>query len=483
MSKMSFAAVSALVLCAAVGEAQRKPVALPPKPAVPAEKPFVHPRVTVDSLPNGLRFAVVEDHEIPLVVVRTLIAGAAPYSVSHLDPPGKAGAWGLVMLGLREGTTSRSNTQITNEFGELGTDMLFPSVGTFTPPWFRSARSTWKPSLALMGDMLMNPTFPEASFTRIQATAAGAMDRLVPPSHASRVMISALFGPDSPNAQFATSATLRSVTRDDVIALHAQYLRPQNVTLVVGGDVTVAEVRATLAEVFGKWERGGTTHARIVAKAPAAPAPTTIYLKDLPGQPQATLMMGQLVPGRDAPDAFAIEALTAVLGDFTLSSQSRAYNAVRMERGLSYSVAVQLPTARPAGEPVAMYASLSVAPALIDTAVSVVLGLFRDLRQAQPVTASELEFARSSIVGRQPRELERIDALTFNVLALLRDGAAPDYTNQWTKRMTSLTLAEAQAAAAKHIDASRVAIAVVGDRAKLEAPLRALGLPLVIVDK
>ena len=160
MSKLTFVALTALALTASVAEGQRKPVKLPPQPTVPAEKPFEHPRVTLDSLPNGLRFAVIEDHEIPLVVVRTLIAGAAPYSVSHLDPAGKAGAWGLVMMGLREGTISRSNTQIINEFGELGTDILFPGVGTFTPPWFRSARSTWKPSLALMADMLMNPTFP-----------------------------------------------------------------------------------------------------------------------------------------------------------------------------------------------------------------------------------------------------------------------------------------------------------------------------------
>jgi zinc protease len=469
-----------LLIAASTAGAQRAPVKLPPRPEAAPPKPLVYPTVTFDSLPNGLRFAIVENHELPLVVVQTIVPGAGPQSVSFLDTPAKAGAWGLMLTTLREGTTLRSSTQISDEVADLGTDMRFTSTTAFSPPAFRAARSTWKASLDLLADVLINPAFPEAGVTRLQTALVGAMDRLAPATVANRILYNSLYGAESPNSAFATAASLRSVTRDDVIALHQKYLRPQNFMMVVAGDVSVAEARAAVAKSFGGWQRGGTTVTPIVPAAPATPSPTTIYLKDSPGLAQALIVAGQILPGRDNADAAAIETLASVLGDFSVSAGSRVYNAFRIDRGLSYSARVEL-MSRPVPETVPLIATLAVAPTVTDTAINVLLGVFRELRQGKPATASELDFSKRNLIGRLPGDLERLDVLATTVALTMRDRLPADYMNRWIGRINAATLADIQAAASRYLDPDHMAIVVIADRSKVETALRASGIPVVLI--
>jgi zinc protease len=472
--------VALVVAAAATVQAQRAPVKLPPKPVAPPAKTFVYPTFTVDSLPNGLRFAVVENHELPLVVVQTTFAGVGPVGSSFLDTPDKAGAFGLMLTMLREGTTTRSPTQVLDEALDLGTDLRLPGPLAFTPPWFRAARSTWKPSLALLADVMIHPAFPEASVERLKTMLATGYDRLPPISIANRLLYSQLYGGQGPYAHFATAATVGSVTYADLVDMRQKYLRPQNTLVVVGGDVTPAEVRAAMMSAFGGWARGGVTVGLTTPAAPSTPAPTTIYLKDSPGLPQSMILGGVLVPGRDVADAATIDAMASLLGDLRASAGSRIYNAFRIERGLSYSPVVQL-AARPVPEKAPLVAIAPVVPAVTDTAVMMLVQVFRELRQEKPATASELDFSKRSLLGRLPGSMEKIDSVASTVLASIRDRLPANYLNDWVKRIDTMSLPAVQAAAAKYLDADHMTIVVVGDRAKIEAPLRATGIPVVIV--
>jgi predicted Zn-dependent peptidase len=414
-------------------------------------------------------------------VVQTAIDGTGPLGISFLDTPGKQGAWGLMLFTLREGTTTRSSVQITDEAADLGTEMRFTSSVAYLAPAFRSARSTWKPSLDLLADVMMNPTFPQAGISRVQNTLAGTIERLPPVSLAQRVLYANLYGAESPNNQFATGASIRALTRDDVVAMQQAYLRPQNTMIVVSGDVTVPEARAALAASFGNWQRGGTTITPLIPKA-LPPAPTTIYLKDNPGAVQSMVVAAQVLPGRDNPDAASIEALASVLGDFSVSSGSRVYTAFRSERGLSYSPRVELAT-RPIGETAPLVAAFQAPAGVTDTAVMTLLRVYRELHEDKPATASELEFAKRNLIGRLPADNERVDLLASNVLLTMRDRLPRNYLNTWIGRINSLTLPVVQTAAAKYLDPDHMVIVVMGDRARIEAALRATGIPVVIVDK
>jgi predicted Zn-dependent peptidase len=53
--------------------------------------------------------------------------------------------------------------------------------------------------------------------------------------------------------------------------------------------------------------------------------------------------------------------------------------------------------------------------------------------------------------------------------------------NTRVERIGSVTLPEVQAAAAKYLDSDHLAIVIIADRAKVEAALKATGIPVVIV--
>ncbi|MEO5567812.1 MAG: pitrilysin family protein [Gemmatimonadaceae bacterium] len=465
-----------------VAGAQRS-TKLPGRPtALPAAKPFQFPAFTLDTLSNGLRFAVIENHEIPMVTVRTAFAGYGPYGTWFLDPAGKEGAWGILLSMLREGTTTRSTTQIVDETADLGSEFLHSVPTTFNSPMFRSAKSTWVPTLALFGDLLMNPSIPTDRFERLQTTTATALDRLSATTQATRLLFSTMFGSTSEYSRFATSASVKALTRDDLVAMKQMYLGPQNAIFVIGGDVTRAEVRRALTEVFGNWERATSTVAPMVPSVPQVRAPTTIYLKDAPGQANPVFTSGQVMPGRDHGDGAAIEVLASVLGDAGVSSGSRVYRAFRTDAGLSYGPNVQLGS-RPSPENVVLVGSFSVAPTAVEQAVNLWVQVVRDLKGPKPILESELEFSKNNLIGGLPISTETLDGMTLQVINALRSRLPPTYLNEWITRVSGLTLGQAQAAATQYLDPEHMPIVVIGDRSKIEAGLRATGFPVVIVEK
>src|SRR3982751_6826221 len=101
------------------------------RPTPGPARPFVAPMIVTQTLPNGLRLAVVENHELPLVAVRMAVLGGPA-----VEPQGKEGLWNLMMLSLREGSTAHSGTAITDSLSILGSSMAWPGAGSSTPPLF-----------------------------------------------------------------------------------------------------------------------------------------------------------------------------------------------------------------------------------------------------------------------------------------------------------------------------------------------------------
>jgi zinc protease len=470
-----FRAALVVILCVAppaAGQAQKGPPVLK-RPTPGPLKPFVYPTITTQTLPNGLRLAVIENHELPLVTVRVgLSAGVS------IDPPGKEGAWWTLMSSLRQGTSTRSFTQITEEIADLGSTFTFPGIPPYNPPYFTAAKSAWLPSLQLLADLLTDPALSADGLQRARDAVANLMGRLTTGETARRLLYAHLYSPTHRYAQEPTVASVRAITRDDVVAVRKAYLGPQNALIVVAGDVTPAEARVAVMKAFGSWERSGTTIEAYTEPLAPRTTPTTIYLRDVPAAPTSLVLTGIVLPGRTAPDGIAAEALVSFLGG--PSAGSRMYTAFRTERGLSYAPNVSL-LVRPVPEPSMLTAAATVPIPMTDTAVTELVRVLREARGARPITTTELEFVRGALVGVLPLQLETNESLAARALVILQGRLPATFLNEQIRRLNALTLPEVQAAAAKYLDADHLAIVVMGDRSKIEAPLRATGIPVVIV--
>jgi len=436
------------------------------QPVAPPLAPFAFPKVESRTLPNGLVVRVVENHALPLVAVRTFIEGG-----SLLDPRGKEGLFTLDTLLLRDGTTTMSGEQLATAIEELGAPV--------SPTRFTNVSGEFPRALAIMGDMLMHPTFPPDAVERRKATVTSALQRAegIASTPALRIFNATLWGASHPFAAVSTPASVGSITRDDIARFHETNVRPQNVTLTIVGDITPAAAMAAVTKVFGGWQRTGDRVAVSVPPAPPA-KPTTIYLFDRPGSPQSTVFVGQPSPGRSSPDFFALETMGALFGGPT---GSRLNLTLRERRPLTYSV-THIPLWRRIDQPASIHGSANVDALKTDSAVVAWLEELRGLAGGRPIADSERAFGQSITAGGLLTRIETIDEVANRLNLVARDGLPPTYYDEYARGVNAVTLARVSAVAAKTIDPAHTIVVVVGDRKLIETPLRAIGLPVVLVD-
>lgn len=467
--------LSVLLPSVALGQSAPAPK-VPARPTPGPAAVFVFPKIVTQTLPNGLLLAIVENHELPIVAVRFGFRGG-----TFLDAPGKEGGWTLMLNSLREGTTSRTGPAIAERAADFGTPIVWsPAAPLLGAPSFTTVRSAFPPLIELVADMLVNPTLPADAVRRLQTAQAAGAARPSQGTLAARTFAAQLYGADHQYARFSTDSSVRSLSRDDLVKLQTTYLRPQNTVVVVAGDITVPEARAAVEKAFSSWERGGTTIESAIPAPPAYVAPTTIFLRDQPNAPLSLIIGGQVVPSRGTAGVAPIEAVDAILGG--ASGGSRMFQAFRVDRGLSYSPSMSIDW-RPEPQIATWRGIATVAPAKTDSAVMEWLRVLRDAHGDRPLTTTELEFSRKNLVGALPANLETVVQIANSTLMVLQARLPESFYNDHVRRMNSLTLTEVQAAAAKYLDPDHTVIVVVGDRAKIEAPLRATGIPVVIVDR
>jgi zinc protease len=457
----------AVALAAPYASAQKLDRSKPPLAGDPA--PFAFPKMETSTLPNGLRVVVIEDHALPIVAVRAVVA------VDSLDDPaGKEGLYVLTAGMLREGTTSKSGEELSVAAAAVGNPVF--------PTRFTTITQNFEPSLALMADMLMRPTFPQPALDRLNATLAATQQRFIqaPATVPNKIFLSRLFGPTHPvtGSVSATDASMASITRDELQQFHGSHFRPNNTTIVVVGDVRPVDVSAAIARHFGAWQRGPA------AVPPAMPPPpsmsTTIYLLDRPGVQQSYVFVGTLGPDRSSPDFAALEVMAPILGG---SSGSRLYDNLRQRHSYMYSGTPATVNWRREPLPSVIGGSAAVATAKTDSALIEWLGELRAIRDREP-TEREMTLARGALTGALPAQIETDDLIANRVMAMVQNGVPLDFYNSYGARIASVKPGQVRSAAAEYLDLSHLVIVIAGDRRVIEPALRAANIaPIVIVDE
>ncbi len=426
------------------------------------------PKVERRTLSNGIAVALLENHELPIASVQVIVEARG-----ILDPSDKDGL--AIVLGqmLSEGTTSMTADQLAEAFADLGNNV--------SPTFFTTVTANVDRSLALMADMLMHPAFPAKSLDRIRANEMASIKRLrdQPGYVATRVFNNAVYGTGHPYERVRTDESLTALTRDDLVGFHSTYYRPQNVTIVLAGDLKPKDALAKLETAFGGWPKGGKKTVYDIP-APKAAAATTIYLFDRPNSPQSVIYVGQVGPRRDSPDYYATELLNAGLGGIF---NSRLNLNLREKHAYTYGANSGF-TYRRAPEVGAFSASAQVVTPKTDSALIELVNELKEIRDARPITAAELELARASQTLSLPLRFEALNSMAGAVAGILRDNLPADYYDQFSAHMAKVSVADATDAARKYLDPAHMAIVVVGDRKLIEAALRATKIaPVVIVDE
>ncbi len=420
-------------------------------------------------LSNGLNVILAERHEIP--VVNLWMAVDAGYAADHDVTQGTAR---LASSLLTSGTTRRSALEISDEGLSLGATLSAGSDLDFTTVSLSALKKKLDPSLDLFSDVVLHPSFPQSDFARqqkIQLASIG-QEKVQPFSIALRVMPPILFGKDSPyGVPFSGSGTTDSVqkiTRDDLVRFHDRWFKPNNATLVVVGDTTLAEIQPKLEALFATWKAGDVPVKKAVDVA--KPKQPVVYLIDRPGSLQSVILTGTLAPVARANIEPTYETMNDIYGG---SFSGRLNMNLREDKHYSYgaqSVILATRGERP---------YVSIAPVQTDKTKESLAELDKEIKGIdgpKPITQGELDRAKSQEILELPGSRETAQAVGSSILQLLKLRFPDDYFQTYDKKVEALRTADVNDAAKSLIDPNAMVWVIVGDRSKIERGIRDLNL-------
>jgi len=425
------------------------------------------PAIARATLPNGLKIVLAERHSIPQVQLTLLVD--AGYAADQFAAPGTAS---LALDMLDEGTTRRTALQISDTLSQLGAQLFTSSQLDVSRVALSTLKENLDPALDIFADVVLNPSFPQADFQRQQRQRLARIQRekVQPVQMALRVFPQLLYGANhaygNPLTGSGTEASVSGMTRDDLVRFQRTWFKPNHATLVIVGDVSLAEIQPKLTRLFSDW-RAGEVPQKNVSTVADQPRPL-VYILDRPGAEQSVILAADLAAPKANAREYAIEAMTSLLGgQFT----SRVNMNLREAKHWSYGAFTFIWDAR------GQRPFIAYAPVQTDKTKESMIEVDKELRGilgARPVTADELAKAQANLTLTLPGNWETMDAVQGSLEQLVTFGLDDHYYETYAQRVRALTIPDAAGAAQETIRPDHLVWVVVGDRSKIEAGIREL---------
>jgi len=430
------------------------------------------PPVTRETLANGLRVVVAQTSELPLVEMTVMVgAGAAQ------DPPGQEGLATLTAATLTRGAGRLGAEALAEAIDALGGTLGAVGGTDATVVSAEFLAEDFAQGLELLRLVLREPRFEKDEVRRARdEQLAGLVAALEEPSAiAERCFAAFLYGAyPYGRPQDGRRESVERLGRRDVVRFWNAYYRPNNVILVLVGDVAPGEAVARISEAFGSWEPDPRAVPSRVGPPPPVAA-TRVLLVDMPEATQAQIRVGAPALGRNAPELLAAQVANTMLGG---GFSSRLIEELRVKRSLTYGASSGFAARLTGGD--FRLATFSKVPTAVET-LELLRSTTEDFR-TRPLDPKAVAKAKAYLRGQFPLRVETPDALAARLAEIEFFGLPENDLETFRGRVAAVTPAVASAAAARWIPPpDRQAIVVVGPASALRAPLEAHYGPVRVV--
>ncbi len=358
-------------------------------------------------LDNGMQVILQENHGAPFVVVYgNIMAGPV------FDPPAKAGLAAFCAEMMSRGTQQRTWQQIREDLESVAADLGSGHGAQVATVSGRCLKGDLELLLQAAAEQLILPAFPEEEVEKVRAELIAAQQSRDEDTGqvAEQALFARLYPEEHPlhHPRLGTSQAVSSISRDDLVAFHARYYRPENTILAIVGDIDPQQVASLVERAFAEWPRLGETARPDLPQVPVPSTPQTVPAP-VPNKTQVDIALGFPGLSRGDPAYYRADLMNYLLGR---AFMSRLNMRIREELGLAYYVWSNYYAYWGPG-PWVLH--MGVNPANTDKALSAALEELRRLQQ-EPPSEEELNLWKDYVQGTVAREMETYSGIAQNLV-------------------------------------------------------------------
>jgi len=397
----------------------------------------------------------------------------AGYAADEGRPLGTS-SFALSMLD--EGTKTRTSLEIAAEAEGLGATLSTGSNLDMSTVSMSALKPNLDASLALAADVVRNPAFDQAEIDRLRTRwiQGIAQEKAQPVQLALRTLPPLLYGEGHsysvPYTGSGTEASIEGMSRDDLVKFHTDWIRPDNATIFMVGDITLDEATAALEKAFGDWQAPTSAVPAKNITDVALPEKGRVIIVDKPGSEQSLILAGHLFPSSGSDQYLTDEMANDILGgQFT----ARVNMNLREDKHWAYGAYTFTTDAR------GQRMWLVYAPVQTDKTKESLAELDKEFTEYlgdRPATQEELSRFVANNINSLPGQFETAGAVLGSLLSNNRFGRSNDYVPNLKAKYEALDINAIKAEAQANIHPEKLTWMIVGDRAKIEEGIRSLGL-------
>lgn len=440
-----------------------------PEPLAPRAYRF--PEVSRVTLENGLRVLVAENHGAPLVTIRAVVRSGADQNSS-----GQAGLASFTADMLDEGAAGRSAIQIAESVADLGGNLTTAADWDASVVNLDLSSRNAEEGMKLISDVLIRPTFPSQEIDRVRKDR---LTTILQQRDDANVLANNRFagvvyeGTPYGSPVIGTESSVKGISKNGINNFYRSNYIPNNVSLIVTGDISSAAALQLVRRHFATWERGkDVSPVSIAAKGIDS---SRIYLIDRPQAVQSEIRVGHVGVSRGTEDYFPLLTMNMLLGG---NFSSRINMNLREKHGYTYGARTVMAFRRQAGP------FIVATPVRNEVTLQSVTEIMSELQRIRggDITEEELTNTRNYLMGIFPATVESAIDLADRLQELELYNLPEDYFNNYRERIASVSGEDLTRVANKYLQPGKSAIVIVGKASDIRQPLSQLGYPVAVYD-
>jgi len=405
--------------------------------------------IQVVTSPGGVTAWLVSESFVPIVAMEMAWKGG-----SVVEPPGKDGLGWVLGYMMNEGAGELDTSAFGARMADLNMDFGCSVMSDWTACGLTTLRETMDESFEMVRLAFAEPRLDQEPIERAKSELSiGLMQAETQPKTLSNRAMMKTLAPGHPYARYATPETVATITKDDISGLMKNLMTKDRLIVVVVGDITAAELKPKLDQVFGSLP--ATSALPVVADVPPAVAPAGPVVVDLP-IPQTLVAFSGPGLKRSDPDFYAAYVLNYILGGGGFAS--RLTDDIREQKGLTYGIGTDLAVQRH------MWRWAGASSTMNDKAGEVVRLVKEHIAKlgAEGPTEKELEDAKAYLTGAFPLNFDSNAKIAKNLMSFRQDDLGVDYVAQRNDLINAVTMDDVKRVAAAYMKPENFTFVLVG---------------------